>query len=707
MSKELTVALSTDFFKSFLKLPQSIQGKVSKFIINFQQNPKMTGINYEKIKDAADKNMRSVRIDDNYRGVVLKPEDGNLYMLLWIDTHDEAYVWAQRHKCTINGHTGSVQIYDVVNANEVLKERKIKTSSKPALYNNIKDTELMKIGVPEELIPTVRAVYTEEELDQIETVLPSEAYEALFMIAAGDTVQQILNEREVNLASMYDTNDFDAAIQRIDSRSRFVVVENETELSAALNSSLELWRIFLHPSQLRLVSGRKTGPVRVLGGAGTGKTVVAMHRAKWLAKNYAKEDEKILFTTFTRNLAVDIEDNLRKLCSPEEFKKIEVINIDGWILKYLKSKKYGYKIIYNINEELWKIAISCKPSDLKHPDSFFKDEWQRTVQAQGIETLDQYKVASRIGRGTPLSRSERIKIWQVFEEYKNQLLKAKEKEVSDAYRDAAAFVKHDSEKNIRKLPYKSVIIDEAQDMGMQAFKLLRTLVEREENDLFIVGDGHQRIYGINKVVLTKCGVDVRGRARKLKINYRTTEEIRNRAIALLENISIDDLDGGEDNQRLYKSLTHGEPPTLKNFGSFEEQIDFIMNIVSAEVPENTTPPHICISARTNQEVDSIQKIMAEKGITVQKIDKDKPDNASSSVIRVATLHRAKGLEFDIMIVASVNEGLVPLDKKINESDEAYREQIEIEERSLLYVGITRARKTAYILSYGPQSRFLK
>ncbi len=699
MSQLVSLALSTDFFKSFSELSQTIQSKVSKFIMNFQRDPKSSGINYEKINDAADKNMRSVRIDDNYRGIVLKPENGNVFMLLWIDTHDNAYKWAQRHKCSINQHTGAIQIYDVVQAGIPKNENYSNSVSQNMLFADISDKELMMVGVPEEQIPVVRKVRTEEDVDNIEKLVPSEAYEALFMIAAGDSVQQILNERESDFSKIYDTEDFDAALKRVESLSRFVVAENETELATALNNSLKLWRIFLHPSQLRLAKGNKSGAVRVLGGAGTGKTVVAMHRAKWLAENYLKNDEKILFTTFTKNLAIDIKNNLKELCSPEVFDKIDVINIDAWVAKYLKSKKYEYKIIMKTNEEFWKIAMTCKPQECTLPDSFFKEEWQRIIQTQGIENIEQYKLASRIGRGTTIGRSDRFKIWPVFEEYRNQLLRNKEKEINDAYRDCAALIKYDLN-NSRKLPYKAVIVDEAQDMGTPAFVLLRALVEKGSNDMFIVGDGHQRIYGRNKVVLTKCGIDIRGRSKKLKINYRTTEEIRNAAVALLEGVAVDDLDGESDNQRLYKSLTHGEKPLFKHFDSFKEQVEFIAEYVTNEIKQGTTPSHICITARTNHEIDLIAEHISKAEIKNVKIDINEADLAPSDAIRTATLHRVKGLEFDVVVIASANKGLIRVGKNDESADMVEKLQIENEEKSLLYVGMTRGKKKALVTSYG-------
>jgi superfamily I DNA/RNA helicase len=701
MSQLARVALSSDFLGAFAKLPQGVQNKVSKFLTNFQRDPTASGINYERINAARDPNMRSVRIDEAWRGIVLKPEQGNLYLLLWVDRHDDAYAWASKHRCTINGATGAIQVFEAVLSEEPIPEVPAAEQT-PPLFETLSDRELTLLGVPDDLLARVRAACTEESLDALQSALPAEAYEGLFLIAAGDTLSQILQERETRVDQTVDTSDFDTALEKAESQSRFVVVDNETELAGVLNASLAQWRVFLHPSQHRLVQGVKSGPVRVLGGAGTGKTVVAMHRAKWLADHWLPENNKILFTTFTKNLAVDIHANLKELCGPQTLARIEVVNLDAWVRRFLRQRSYEYEIVWDKEDRLWELAMGIKPAELPVADSFYREEWQRVIQPQGIETLDDYKRASRVGRGTTLPRSARIKVWPVFEEYRSRMIEAHKKEVEDAYRDAASLLTQDRS----ALRYASVIVDEAQDMGPQAFRLLRALVEPGPNDLFIVGDGHQRIYGRNRVVLSRCGIDIRGRARKLRVNYRTTEEIRRAAVALLEGCTVDDLDGGEDTQKGYKSLTHGERPEHRNFGSAEEQAQAIVGMVHDTISEGTPAASTCIVARSNQELDDLERRLAAAGISTQRIRTEEAESGTRDAIRLATMHRVKGLEFDCMIVASVNKGQLPPRAALETTDPVERAVTDLEERSLLYVALTRARRRAYLLSYGEPSVFL-
>lgn len=709
MINTIQVAISADFFTAFARLPQAQQGKVGNFITKFQRNPTASGINYERIHDAQDPNMRSVRIDQAYRGIVLKPEVGKVYILLWVDHHDEAYAWACRHACMVNSVSGSIQVYETATVaggsavSAVTNQAKVE---QPSLFVELKDRELMRLGVPEALLPVVRQIQSEADLDAVENRLPVEAYEGLFLYMAGSRYDEIINGREQPIAQI-DTNDFVAALSRLESQSRFVVVDDELELQAMLNAPLDKWRVFLHPSQRKLVAGNKTGAMRVLGGAGTGKTVVAMHRAKWLAEKVANDRKKVLFTTFTKNLALDIENNLRSICPPELMQqRIEVINLDRWVMRFLHQHNYHYNILYDTKKsQYWQQALDRMPADLNLPEVFYQEEWQKVIQPQDVETLDQYKQASRIGRGTRLNRVERVRVWPVFEEYRSLLNRHKLREVDDAYRDAAAIL----ENAPGVLPsYSAVVVDEAQDMSTQAFNLLRKIIPEGNNDLFIVGDGHQRIYGRHKVVLGKCGINIRGRSHKLCINYRTTEEIRRVAVNLLEGLAVDDLDGGLDSNDGYKSLTHGGAPQHEHFADVERQADFVVSyLVNVQQEKQLPLSNICIVARTHPELDRLEARLRAVGIPAQRISADKSDKTHHEQVNLATMHRVKGLEFEQMILVSINQGLVPLAQAMaDKGDQVEQRQADLEERALLYVAMTRATKQVLICSYGKASPYL-
>lgn len=694
---DIRVALSETFFSALVKLHPSAQAKVNQLVLKFQNNPKSPGINYETLDALKDKHMRSIRVDQAYRVILLAPKQGNVYLFLWVEHHQKAYEWANRHQCKVNPNTGSLQVYSS-SVEEITHEKYVEKVL--GSFDALKDRQLLKLGVPEEQIELVRSVTNENELDSIQNSLPLEAYEALFLFSAGQTYDAILLERDLSESEQFDTENYSGALERLSSMSRFFVPAGERELREILEASLDKWRVFLHPTQRKLAIGDKNGPVRVLGGAGTGKTVVAMHRAKWLAENVATNTNKVLFTTFTKNLAIDISNNLRNICSEELFNKIEVVNLDQWVQQFLQSHVYGYRLLFDENQShnFWIKAFSKKPVNFSFSDNFYREEWQRVIQPQGISSLRDYKKASRVGRGTRLDREQRVAIWPVFEEYRKQLDLSNYKEIDDAYREAALLIAQ----NKTPLPYCSVVVDEAQDMGSQAFHLIRTMVSETQNDLFIVGDAHQRIYGRNKVVLGQCGINIKGRSTKLKINYRTTEEIRKTASNLLNGKTIDDLDGGEDTNTLYKSLTHGEFPIIERFNFFQEQAAYIKKVLTNtdEVASN-----YCVVARTNKEVSAIQDSLNNIGINTSVIKPNEADSTQNCV-KLATVHRVKGLEFNHIILASANEELIPLEFALRDSaDSVSLNDIDTEERSLVYVAITRARKSAYILGYGRMSKY--
>jgi superfamily I DNA/RNA helicase len=704
------VAISSDFMNAFAAIPKKMQGKVLEFITKFRANPTAASINYEKIIQFKDDSLRSVRIDNTYRGIVKKPDAGNVYMLLWVDHHDKAYDWAKNKKCTINPETGSLQVYDVdeVKIAAVKKESAQYGKSEEGLFLSIHDRHLVKLGVPEELLPLVRSISTEVQLDRAAEQLPQEAHEALTALAAGYTLEEVLKDydRSDEDTLLVDTGDFEKALDNPDSKRQFFVVEDDIVLQEILEAPLEKWRVFLHPSQRSLVERDWNGPVRVLGGAGTGKTVVAIHRAKYLIeKVFTDEHDKILFTTFTRNLAADIKENLAKICPDKLMRRIEVVNLDSWVSSFLKKSDYNYDIDYGKRTKpLWDKALMLAPGELGVDDTFYREEWERVVQPQAITSFAEYMKAPRVGRGVRLSRTDRKAIWQVFEEYRVLLNENNLREADDAMRDACALIREKG--NI--LPYRAVIVDEAQDMGAQAFMLIREIAGKEhKNDLFIVGDAHQRIYR-HKVVLGRCGVKITGRGKTLRINYRTTEENRRWAVNLLDGVNFDDLDGGWDDQKGYKSLVHGVVPKVMHATSFQGEIEFISQYLKRVSDEGGNLHEVCLVARTHELLKQYEGALKGKGIDTYFIRRSEAEDRRKGGIRLATMHRVKGLEFDRVIIAGVNQGIVPLDiQSAATSDPVILRENDIQEKALLYVSATRAKREVVVSSFGKASKFLK
>ncbi|KXS54980.1 MAG: UvrD/REP helicase [Marinobacter sp. T13-3] len=699
----VSVAFSEQYFDSLLKLTPNEQSQANKAVMQFQQDPQHGGLHYEKLTAFKDKKLRSIRANQDVRIILAAAEKEDLYLMLHVGHHEPAYNWAAKRKVEINPNTGSLQVFTVEESTGGAALEQPGAPEQPGLFDAIRDRQLLQLGVPEDAVPLVRSMKIEADLEtaRVNEQLPADAYEGLFMLLAGATFEEAYNETVPAVPEQVDTEDFGTALARPESRARFAVAENEAALQEVLNQSIEKWRVFLHPAQRRLANGKKNGPVRVLGGAGTGKTVVAMHRAKWLAENVASEESKVLFTTFTRNLATDIRQNLNKICAQDTLQRIEVNNLDAWVVSFLKKIGYDYGLLMDAKEEkrFWEEAYSEKPATSDLSLGFFREEWARVIQPQSVSSVDEYKKASRIGRGTRLNRQQRVEIWPVFERYRHLLASNHLKEADDAYRDARQLLESNPELRPNLC---SVIVDEAQDMGTQAFMLIRALVPAGPNDLFIVGDGHQRIYGKNKVVLGQCGINIRGRSARLKVNYRTTDETRKLAVNILEGVAVDDLDGGEDTQAFYHSLMHGPAPEVRCFDSMDDQADAIL----AAINENELAPEACcVIARTRKEVNELKSALESKQQVCHMLDGRSaatPDGA----LNLATMHRVKGLEFDAVFVASANRGLLPLDFVLSSAADAVtRRQRENEERALAYVSLTRARKLAFVFGYGQMSEW--
>lgn len=701
MSLKPKVALSQDFLLQLAKLPSNVHTKVLKWAILFQTDPKSPGINYEKINASRDSNLKSVRIDQDWRGIVFKPESGDIYVLLYVDHHDNAYRWAERRKLAINPVTGAMQVVLVeeVAAPAVDRHAAGGPVTLPAVIEAVKephfaalsDHELMSLGVPQDWIARIRAVKSDTELDGLQDSLPVEAYEGLFLVAAGDSVAQVLGARETRVDRPVDTTDFGIALVTPESKSRFIIVDDDQAMLAIMNAPLAQWRVFLHPTQHRLAAGDRSGPVRVLGGAGTGKTVLAMHRAKWLAESRTPDGKKVLFTTFTKNLAMDIEDNLKTLCSPATMAKIEVRNLDAWVHGFMRSRKFEHRIVYDRRsdgaQQAWQLALAEKDTSLDLSDAFYEQELEQVILAQGVTSRDAYRAVRRTGRGVVLSRTKRDAVWPVFEEYRGQLASRKLKEVDDAYRDVATILAAEAEKQPALLAYSALVVDETQDLGPQALCLLRAMLPRQSNDLFFVGDGHQRIYSRNRAAMSKCGIDIRGRARKLYLNYRTTDEIRRQAVALLEGCEIDDLDDGHDETRRYKSLSHGPVPVVLEVDGLEAAAAQALQAVQGWQSEHAAGNHpgsTCIIASSQSVRESVARQFVAAGQKVSVVDASHNVSSDPAAIHFATMHRAKGLEFDRVVV------LVPSPFLGDPAETG-------SERKLLYVALTRAKREAVLL----------
>jgi superfamily I DNA/RNA helicase len=702
-----TTAISDDFLTAFARIPKHVQKKVGEFTTKFRENPRATGINYENITAVHDPRLKSVRIGLDYRGIVLAPEEGDVYVLMWVDHHDEAYQWAMNKRVDVHPQTGALQVY--VTAEEALPEieaaRPAGEPGQGGRFAHLSDDQLFLAGVPHALIPAVRAVYSDPELERLIPFLPPEAGEVLTGVAAGMSLDEALEEvmeRVPAEAPQVDTSDVAAALQRPESQRRFRVLDDDFDLEAALSYPLDKWRVFLHPKQRRLVERSFNGPMRVLGGAGTGKTVVAMHRAVSLARRLVPAPERVLLTTFTVNLAHDIQQQLAKIASADELERVEVVGIDALAFRIAQAAGETFRMCRDEDvRDVWQDVVASygeEPWDL----GFYQAEWRDVIQAQGIRDEQAYVRARRIGRGVKLSRAQRRKVWPALEAFRGRLDEEGWLEPIDVLRLARRHVEQDPS----LAQYAAVVVDETQDMNGEALRLLRAMAgEEHPNDLFLVGDAHQRIYG-RPESLTACGINVRGRrSRRLRINYRTTDAIRRFSMATLQGETFDDMDEGADDARGEVSLRSGPAPIVRGFEDLAAERAFLVSELQRLREAGVPPAHVCITARTHGLLrDAYRPALEAAGIPYEKLGQDEP---RTEHVRLATMHRVKGLEFPIVFLVGANEGVLPIaTSALDDPDAVVRHHHLQRERCLLYVATSRARDQLYVTSHGTPSSFL-
>jgi len=685
-----TVAISATFLKSLTELPDKIMRKARDVVTKFQHNPTSPGLNYEKINAAKDKRLRSLRVDQTYRCILFKSDKGDTYILLWVDKHDDAYEWARGRTCGVNPLTGAIQVVEVAGDAPPPDSPQEKTyapepkDSRPGLFEAFSDTDLEQLGATDDMIPVIRAIKDEKQLETMQRRFTTQVYEALFMLACGEPFDTVLDELGIETGKQFDPDDFKAALELDSNKRHFAAISDDAELEAILDEPLAMWRVYLHPSQSKLVRANFNGPARVLGGAGTGKTVVAMHRARHLASQCA-ERERVLFTTFTKSLVNDIKNNLQKICSYDEIKKIDVIHLDAWCRDFLVSRNYKHAVAYGspsakghpLQAKLWNQALEKLESG-EFTEEFLRKEWEEVIQCHDIESFRDYARIARTGRRGRLARPRRKAIWPVFEEYRTLLDEHQFWEAPDMMRAARTILEAEG----KGAGFKHIIVDEIQDFHPQAFRLLRAMIPQDQfpkNNLFLVGDGHQNIYG-HHFVLSHLGIDIRGRGRRLHLNYRTPEETRRWASSILKGVEIDDMDGAIDADPAYRSILSGPDPLFKPCDSFDDEIATIRKWIDSIKEEN--PAHVvCLAARTNAECKDYAKALAAKGLAIHRITATRHDIPDPAPVRVATMHRIKGLEFDHVCLACL--------KNIDWSsmDPARLER----EKCLLHVAATRTK----------------
>ncbi|WP_210586807.1 UvrD-helicase domain-containing protein [Streptomyces sp. GESEQ-35] len=719
-----TLGIHKDFLMEFAKLEKPVQRRVHEVFDKFQAH-RHAGLHLEKLEKARDPRIRTIRINQFMRGVVLAPESGDSFLLLKVMPHDDAIAWAVKHRATINSATQGIELRnDVALERATAGVQHLTSPDANRLFGHVSDTDLIRLGIDADLLPLVRHLGTEAHLDALQKILPEQQHDVLAGLAAGMEPEDVWREvvqiqlersspsvtQQVSVAAGGDESapplgDDELSVAMARSQGRIALVSGPDELMEILAKPFDAWRVFLHPSQRR-VAYRSTynGPARVIGGPGTGKTVVALHRALHLARQLPRgaADESILLTTYTRDLATDLRNSLELLIPDEELRrKIRVVNVDALANEIVRAThKAPLKIVTDQKEITARWARIARRLAIDFTDVFLDQEWRHVVLAQDLRSPEAYLKASRSGRGAALGPLKRAQVWRAIDAFNNELRQADEWTFLQVCSEAARLL--DGQGAAR--PYRHVVIDEAQDLHPAQWLLLRALVSSGPDDLFIAGDTHQRIYG-NKVSLRSLGISVTGRSTRLRINYRTTQEILAWSMALLIGERVDDMDGGDEVLTGYRSTFHGAQPQTSGSGNKPEEIAGLVAQIEDWVKAGVAPREIGVAVRFIQLGKDIAQSLGQVGLPATVLG---TSSAAGDGVRIGTMHRMKGLEFRCMAVAGVNAGVVPMRSAVTAEEidsQQHREDL-LGELSLLFVACTRAREALRVSWHGNPSPFL-
>jgi superfamily I DNA/RNA helicase/mRNA-degrading endonuclease RelE of RelBE toxin-antitoxin system len=744
MSAQLRLLDKAD--KEILKLPRSVKGAIYEFQHKFRQDPGSPGLRLKPLK--GDSRLYSARVTDEYRALLLRIVDDE-YLLVAVKKRGSVYEKLDRYKYQVNPVSGGIEFIDIMHLSsfgqpvEVDLPAHTEPSNGPApagspknpesvpdrkpLFADYSREQLLELGVAEPLLPLIAKITGETSLLGLMEYAPQLTGEVLSALYDGKSVEEVLEQvtTPVKEEDPVDVDDFETAAKR---PATMLVTTDDEALQAILEGNFARWRVFLHPVQRLIVDRHYNGPARVSGGPGTGKTIVALHRVKHLVGQLpAGSGKDVLFTTFNKNLATDLQARLLELGGQEMLDRVDVVNIDSlatrvaaeaepdarrhWIYDESKAVELWQQMLLELGEPGWSAE-------------FLHDEWSQVVLGHAINSRDEYLRVRRAGRGKHVNRAQRAEIWQLVEQFTKRLAE----QGQWTFRQLAAHAARlETDRAAAKgHRYRHVVVDEAQDLTPAHWMLLRAMVAEGPDDMFIAGDTHQRIYD-NYVSLGSLGIAIRGRSSRLTLSYRSTHEILIAGEAVLGNEEWDDLDSGTDTLKGYRSVLHGEKPSLRGYATWEEELDGIVahvkewqgqagTVSSGKDSSEPEPsgialsgagPSIGVAVLTRSQVEKVEEHLTNAGIGATTIGKDGP-RLQDATVHVGTLHRFKGLEYQHMLVADASAGSLPSTRiESLRATDPHRYARELKRaRSLLFVAATRARDALAITWHGTPSPFL-
>ena len=688
--------IADTFTDSLAKLTGEEQKASKTTAFDLQLNPANPSMNFHRLDKARDKNFWSVRVSSDIRLIVHKSESSLL--LCYVDHHDKAYDWALKRKLETHPKTGAAQlveiretVQEVVVPTYVQTEIVIDTAPTPAIAAKLifagkTDDELLGYGVPMEWLTDVK-VATEDTLLKLCDHLPAEAAEALLELATG-------GKPRVQQTTVPTTNPFDHP----DAQRRFRVMTNVDELQQALDYPWEKWTVFLHPEQRQWVERDYSGPARVSGSAGTGKTIVALHRAAELARTHP--ESRVLLTTFSDTLASALQTKLKRLLAsePRLAERIDVYSINAIGVRLYKAHIGPVTIASReVISKLIQDATALVDGH-KFSQHFLLTEWEQVVDAWQLSSWEGYRDVVRLGRKTRLPEVQRAILWSIFEHVKSGLQEQHLITYPQLFTSLAA--KLLTNKNV---VYDFTVVDEAQDVSVSHLRLFAALGGERPNALFFAGDLGQRIFQ-QPFSWKSIGVDIRGRSRTLRVNYRTSHQIRMQADRLLGPV-VNDVDGNTEDRSDTISVFNGPAPTILSLKNEGEEINSVAKWLQEKANSGVLPHEFGIFVRSDAQIDRAESAAKEAGMNYKVLDQHV--ETSSGNVSICTMHLAKGLEFRAVVVMACDDEIIPLQERIETvGDDADLQEVYDTERHLLYVACTRARDQLLVTSVEPASEFL-
>jgi len=676
--------IAETFTASFNRLSGQDQKAVKASVFDLQMDPTGNGLQLHRIDKSKDTNFWSARVNRDVRLVVHKT--GESMLVAYVDHHDDAYAWAERRRIEAHPRTGAVQIVEVRERVEevalpetfdfiVPETPAAAAAPEPQLFASLDDEALLSVGVPSDWLADVRAA-TEDAFFALVEHLPAEASESLLEYAATGTLP-------APTPVPITTDPF----AHPDALRRIRPIADQDELEQALASPWEKWGVFLHPSQRDQVDRSFNGPARVAGSAGTGKTIVAIHRAVRLAREHP--DVRILLASFSQPLADAMAKKLLVL-APETGGIVPRITTAS----FRGTAEQMFQLEHGVRPRIASDAIlrerlnnAAKAAELKgFSDRFLLSEWTNVIDAWGIASFEAYASVQRMGRKSRLGPNQRERLWPVFDAVRAGLAAERYTTWAQVFTGLADALVGRSRK-----PFDHIILDEAQDLAPAELRFFASLASTGPDTLFLAGDIGQRIFQ-HPYSWASLGVEVRGRSHTLRVCYRTSQAIRQAADHLLPPV-LRDVDGMEDERRGVVSVFDGPSPRVESFAATDDEATAVGSAVAGWLADGVAAHEIGIFVRKPD-------LIARAQAALRNV-------ADADAITTAPMHLAKGLEFRSVVVMACDEGVLPLDERVSDAaDEAELDEIYETERRLLYVACTRAREHLLLTGVRPTSEYL-